>query len=469
MLTPVLDSSAKKPLYEQLYYFIRREIESGNILAGERLPSKRKLAADAHLSVVTVEAAYSQLVAEGYLRSEDRRGYFAQNSISQFDPENSHDLPQPEFLEKATKPVYRYDFATNAVDAEFFPFATWAKLTREVLSRRDSALLSSAPPQGILELRQAIVSHLYHFRGIQVQPEQIVVGAGSEYLISLLVQLLGRDGAYAVEDPGYRKTEQILLHSGANVVPIPVDEQGLCVELLDRAKARVVHVTPSHHFPLSIVMPVSRRHQLLDWAASGSKRYIIEDDYDSEFRLSGRPIPALQGLDRQERVIYLNTFTKSLAPSMRISYMVLPPHLARQYQKEFLFYSSTVPSFEQYTLALFMERGQMERHIWRTRKNYRARRDTLLTAAKETGLDKLAVFSGGDAGLHLLMQVHIDADESELTQKAAENGLRVYPLSPFYRREPKTKRPPSFIMGYARLQKEDIPEAIHQLETAWSS
>ncbi|MCD7828925.1 MAG: PLP-dependent aminotransferase family protein [Clostridiales bacterium] len=466
MLTPSLDSSAKEPLYEQLYHFLRREIETGRIPAGERLPSKRKLASDAHLSVVTVETAYSQLVAEGYLRSEDRRGFFVQQAASR--PEQAQPMSQP-LPASPAKPSCPYDFATNAVDAEFFPFATWAKLTREVLSSRDSALLSAAHPQGVPELRQAIVSHLYHFRGIQVQPEQIVVGAGSEYLLSLLVQLLGREGGYAVEDPGYQKTEQILSHSGAQVYPVPVDEQGLRVDLLEQSGARVVHVTPSHHFPLSLVMPVTRRQALLDWAAAQPDRYIIEDDYDSEFRLSGRPIPALQGLDRSERVIYLNTFTKSLAPSMRISYMVLPAQLARRYQQEFFFYSSTVPSFEQYTLALFMDRGHLERHIWRTRKSYKARRDALLSAAKSEKLTDFADFSGGDAGLHLLLKVRTERTEQQLVEAADSVGVRVYPLRQFYQLPVPASYTPSFVMGYARMREEEIQEAIHRLVIAWKT
>ena len=329
MLTPSFDSKSKVPLYEQLYRFLRQEIESGGLAADERLPSKRSLAMDARLSVVTVETAYSQLVAEGYIRSENRRGFFVQKAAAR--PEQSAAVPpQPAPLPEVRQTECRYDFATNAVDAEFFPFSTWAKLTRAVLSRKDSTLLSAAHPQGVPELRQAIVNHLYHFRGIRVQPEQVVVGAGSEYLISLVVQLLGREGSYAVEDPGYPKTEQILSHNGANVLPIPVDQQGLRVDLLEPSGARVVHVTPSHHFPLSQVMPVSRRSALLDWAAEQPDRYIIEDDYDSEFRLSGRPIPALQGMDRQEALQLLkslkadNVTVKQGAQLAEMSFQPLP-------------------------------------------------------------------------------------------------------------------------------------------------
>lgn len=464
-LSPTLDASSATPLYEQLYRYLRSEIESGRLQAGEKLPSKRQLAADVKVSVITVETTYSQLVAEGYLRSENRRGFFVQRAAGQAVPHSEEPaLPR---MEAPAKQTYQYDFATNAVDAENFPFATWAKLAREVLSSQDSALLTSAPPQGVEVLRQAIVHHLYHFRGIQVSPEQIVVGAGSEFLISLLVQLLGREGGYCVEEPGYRKTALILSHCGTQVLPAAVDEHGLSVKALRDSGARVVHVSPSHHFPTGVVMPVSRRQELLDWAVEAPDHYIIEDDYDAEFRLSGRPIPALQGLDRQNRVIYLNTFTKSLAPSLRISYMVLPMPLARRYQKEFSFYSSTVPSFEQYILALFMERGHLERHISRTRKRYRIRRDALLMAAEQSGLTDFATISGEDAGLHLLLTVHNGQSEAALIETAAAAGIRLYPLSAYYMKKAPVSHAPIFLLGYARMPHADMPEAFHRLVRCW--
>lgn len=465
-LSPTLDPTSSIPLYEQLYRYLRQEMENGHLQAGDKLPSKRQLATDTRISVVTVETAYSQLVAEGYLHSENRRGFFVQRAAGQ-PVQKAAPAPVPPLGPEASR-TYRYDFATNAVDAENFPFATWAKLTREVLSRQDSVLLTSAPPQGVLELREAIVEHLYHFRGIQVSPEQIVVGAGSEFLISLLVQLLGREGGYAVEEPGYHKTAQILSHCGAQVIPVAVDSQGLNVDLLCASGARVVHVTPSHHFPTGVIMPVSRRQELLDWAGQAPDRYIIEDDYDAEFRLTGRPIPALQGLDRLDRVIYLNTFTKSLAPSLRISYMVLPPALTALYQKELLFYSSTVPSFEQYILALFMERGHLERHISRTKKRYRTRRDALLMAARESGLTEFAEISGEDAGLHLLLTVHSRWNESELIRRAEAAGIHVYPLSHYYHNPTEGSHAPVFLLGYATMRAADMPQAFRQLVQCWN-
>ncbi len=465
MLTPILDSSSSRPLYEQLYRHIRGEIEAGRLSAGERLPSKRALAAHLKLSVVTVEGAYGQLLAEGYLRSEPKRGFFVQAFEDQ--PEQTQvpaaRLPPP----REDASPFLYDFSTSAVDTALFPFSTWAKLMREVLTGRDAGLLDATHPQGVPELRKAIAEHLYRFRGIRADPEQIVVGAGSEYLTGLLVQLLGREGLYAVEDPGYAKTHRILTSNGARVTPLPLDEQGLRVDALEASGARVVHVTPSHHFPLGIIMPVPRRRALLNWAAAQPGRYILEDDYDSEFRFSGRPIPALQSLDRAERVIYLNTFAKSLAPSLRVSYMVLPPHLLEQWRREFWFYSSTVPSFEQYALALFMERGHFERHIARTRTRYRIRRDALISAAKATGLLQVGSLSGGDAGLHLLLWMGGGYREEDLVRQAAQVGVGVSPLSAYDLTPPPPGRNAALILGYTRIADDAMAPALLRLKSVW--
>ena len=467
MITPVLDPSLSTPLYEQLYRQIRRDIESGVLPAGEKLPSKRALSAHLKVSVVTVEGAYGQLLAEGYLRSEPKRGFFVSSLEPTAPPPVTSTTRREEPPTAPTASVPRYDFATNAVDAAHFPFATWAKLMRQVLTKEDSGLLSAIHPQGVPALRSAIVDYLREFRGIDAQPDQVVVGAGSEYLTGILFQLLGREGGYAVENPGYRKFGRILSRQGALICPIPLDEQGLRVDALTWSGARVVHVTPYHHFPLGTVLPVTRRRELLSRAAVGEGRYIIEDDYDSEFRFSGRPIPALQSLDAGERVVYLNTFAKSLAPSLRIGYMVLPPHLAERYRREFLLYSSTVPSFEQYTLARFLEGGHFERHIARMRVEYRDRKAALTACAKELGLH--ARLSGADAGLHMLLTLENGMGEDELVARAAEEGVAVYPLSASWLTPPPEELPPTLIMGYARLEAEDIRQAFRRLKAAWGS
>ena len=466
MLTITLEPHGAQPLYEQLYRGIRHKIEQGALAAGERLPSKRALAAHLKVSVVTVEGAYGQLLAEGYLRSEPKRGFFVQPFEAQSAPAA---IPaRPSAAASVKEKSIPYDFTTNAVDTARFPFSTWARLMREVLTQEDSGLLAASHPQGVEELRQAIVRYLGDFRGIQAEPEQIVVGAGSEYLTGLLTQLLGREGGYGVENPGYTKTQRILTSCGATVRPLPLDGQGLRVDALEEAGVRVVHVTPSHHYPLGIIMPVARRQALLRWAEAAPDRYILEDDYDSEFRFSGRPIPALQSLDGGERVVYLNTFAKSLAPSLRISYMVLPPHLLERWRRDFWFYSSTVPSFEQYALARFMERGHFERHLNRTRTRYKARREALLAAARDTGLTRVGSFAGGDAGLHLLLWMDGRWSEAELVARAVDAGVGVAPLSACDLTQPPPGRPPALILGYTRIAAVDMAPALRRLKAAWA-
>lgn len=467
MITLIFDMSSKIPLYEQLYQFIRQEIENGNLNSNEKVPSKRKLAAHLKISPITVETAYAQLVAEGYLRAEAKRGYFVQ--ILESGVQNTARIvPQAVCQQNEAQTEYRYDFKTNVVDTDYFPFSTWAKLTREVLSEESNELLKTTHPQGSYLLRQEIATYLYRFRGVQATAEQIVIGAGSEYLMGLVIQLLGRTNIYGVEDPGYYKIHKIFQSNDALTIPISLDEQGLNANSLQESKANIVHITPSHQFPLGIVMPVSRRIALLNWVNQCSNRYIIEGDYDSEFRFSGRPIPALQGLDHSGKVIYINTFAKSLAPSLRISYMVLPQQLLKVYQKSFLFYSCTVPSFEQYTLCKFMHRGHFERHISRMRNIYKARRDELITAVSRSVLNDKIQIIGHNAGLHLLMHVNNGMNEMQLVESAKARDVRVYGLSEYYAFPGKGCPRSTVVIGYSGFQSSEIDEAIERITKAWN-
>ena len=461
MLTYILDPAARTPLYEQLYRLIRRDISEGVLKGGERLPSKRQLAQHLEVSQITVETAYGQLLAEGYLTSAPRRGYFVQRDLAVPPP---HAVSPPARVEGPPKRQFTFDFKTNIVDTDCFPFSTWAKLSRAVLTDYADRLLHESAPQGEPELREAIRGYLRSFRGIEVSAEQILVGAGSEYLLHLLIQLLGREREYALENPGYRKLYQIFEANGADVRPVALDGKGLRPDLLGAAS--VVYLTPSHHFPTGTVMPVSRRMQLLQWAAEEPGRYLIEDDYDSEFRYSSRPMPALKELDRQERVIYLNTFAKSLAPSLRIGYMVLPQPLLEAYRTRFSLYSASVPSFEQHTLARFMESGAFERHISRSRNVYRGRLEALLAALRESPLDPVTRVHGSEAGLHILMRVENGMAEEELIRRAAEKGVRVYGLSAYYAPGSRPGQA-TLILGYAGIPSDRFAEAVGLLCEAW--
>ena len=466
MLTYHLDPHSKTPLYEQLYRAVRADIMSGTLAGGTRLPSKRQLAANLRVSQITVETAYGQLLAEGYIVSEPRRGYFVQKQLA---------VPAQTQAPKAAAPHAhaapaddcKYDFRTNIVDTECFPFATWARLSRSVLSEYSDRLLRATDPCGAAELREQIARYLYDFRGINISPDNILVGAGSEYLMHLVIQLLGRDRVYALENPGYRKLYQIFDVSGVAVRPLPLDKSGLRADALAASDASVVYLTPSHHFPLGTVMPAARRMEILRWASAAPDRYIIEDDYDSEFRYASRPIPALGEMDRAGRVVYVNTFAKSLSPALRIGYLVLPDALMARYHERFSLYSSTVPSFDQHTLAAFMRTGGFERHISRSRKVYQARRDALMAALDRELADLPHEVSRSEAGLHLLLHMRNGMLERELIERARAVGVRVYGLSAYY--TPPVKPPKAtLVLGYAGLTERQIDEAAALLRQAWS-
>ena len=382
MLTYHLKPHDQQPLYEQLYHAVRADIMSGALPGGTRLPSRRQLAADLRVGQITVETAYGQLPAEGSHRlCAKPAATLCRSSLPCRSPSRRSHLHRLCRQFPASEETYPYDFRTDFVDNGCFPFSTWARLSRSVLSEYSSALLRATDPCGAAELREEIVRYLHDFRGINVSPDNILIGAGSEYLMHLVIQLLGRDRVYALENPGYRKLYQIFAVNGVTVRPTPLDKHGLRADALAASDASVVYLTPSHHFPLGTVMTAARRLEILRWASEAPDRYIIEDDYDSEFRYASRPIPALGELDRTGRVVYVNTFAKSLAPGLRIGYLVLPNALMARYRERFSRYSSTVPSFDQHTLATFMHTGGFERHISRSRKVYQARRDALMAGA----------------------------------------------------------------------------------------
>lgn len=379
MRTYALENRGRAPLYEYLYRCIRGDILDGTLTAGERLPSKRALAEHLHISVMTVEGAYQQLEAEGYVYTQPKRGFFVAE-VERPRPA----VPAPPAPEAPPEaPVWRLDLKSNQVDASRFPAAAWARLTRQVLSEDGEALLRPVPHQGLPALRQAIARDLREYKGMAVPPEQIVVGAGAEYLYLLLAQLLGREAVFAVEDPGYPKIRQVYGKCGAACRPVPLDGQGVPPEALEAAGASVVHLSPAHHYPTGLVTPIGRRQALLRWAEKAGG-IIIEDDYDSEFRFTGRPIPTLQSIDTAGRVVYMNTFSQTISPSMRVGFMVLPPRLLEQYRRELDFYSCTVPALDQHVLARFLDQGHYEQHLARMRKEYRTRHDAVLASFRSS-------------------------------------------------------------------------------------
>ena len=451
MLTYELKKSPGVPLYEALYRCIRGDILSGKLVAGEKLPSKRALAQNLEVSKITVEGAYNQLLAEGYIRSEEKVGYFVE-ALPGIRPA-AHSAPVI-----PAEPEASVDLTGSY--PEKFPFSVWSRLQREVMLDYGEKLLLPLPNQGTAALRTAIAAHLADFRGMQVDPGNILIGAGTDFLYNLLIQLLGRDKTYAVEDPGYGKIRQIYAAGGVECIAVPLDDSGVRTDRL--GEARVLHISPSHHFPTGRVTPVARRQELLRWALE-QDGYIIEDDYDSEFRFDAHPMPAMYSMDRGGRVIYMNTFSKTLAPSIRISYMILPPELMDQFRRELSFYSCTVSSFEQYTLARFLERGQFEKHINRMRKFYRQRRNRVVAALQSCALAPKLTIREEDAGLHFLLKVDTALSDEELTAYCARAGIRIRTLSSYYQGSVPADDRRCLVVNYAALREEDLERSLQEL------
>ena len=454
MLTYELKKSPGVPLYEALYRCIRADILSGKLCPGEKLPSKRALAAHLEVSKVTVEGAYAQLLSEGYLRSEEKVGYFVEATAQQSIQAHVPAPPAPLI------PKWDLDLTANA-PATGFPFSVWMRLQRQVMLDYGDRLLSHLPPQGYPELRIAIADHLLQFRGMRVDPENILIGAGTDFLYNLLIQLLGRDKRYAVEDPGYHKIRKIYGAGGVECVSAPMDAFGVMPDRL--ADAQILHCSPSHHFPTGIVTPALRRRQLLEWAEEAPERYIIEDDYDSEFRFHSHPVPALMTMDRVGKVIYMNTFSKTLAPSIRISYMALPPALMQKFREKLGFYSCTVPSFEQYTLARFLSGGWFEKHINRMRKFYRTRRNRVIDILNRSPFAGHITIMEQDAGLHFLVRIDTRLSDRALTALCARAGIRVRCLGDYYEGSIPGWAEKCLVVNYSGLDENALCAALDRL------
>lgn len=462
MLTYNFTNIGSDFLYEYLYKCIKNDILQGRIRVGEKLPSKRSFAKNLGVSVMTVENAYEQLVAEGFIYAMPKRGFYV-SSFKKSSAREKSSLPTAMISAIDGQSDFFADFTSNQTPSDLFPFTIWSKTVREVLADSRIQLMTNPPCGGILALRQAIANYLKDFRGMSVAPEQIIIGAGTEYLYGLLIQLLGRDKKYGVENPGYLKIAQIYQAHGVSCDWVGMDEKGISVDTLEEKGIDIIHCSPSHHFPTGIVTPISRRYELLGWASRKAGRYIIEDDYDSELRLSGKPIPTMQSIDVSERIIYMNTFTKTLSSTVRISYMVLPPDLLHTFMKELSFYSCTVSNFEQYTLARFIEEGKFEAHINRLRNHYRKKRQYFLRAIEESALGQRVEITGEDAGLHFLMQVHSTRTMEELIAGLKGEGVNLAPLADYDATGSDAFRH-YYVMNDASLSEEAIPACIDLLE-----
>lgn len=461
MLTYSLDKKGAIPLYEQLYRAIKKDITIGILKAGEKLPSKRNLAKHLGISIVTVETSYEQLKAEGYIYSQAKKGFF----VSEINP---HHPPVEKTIRLLSNPESRPDEAktylrlsNNQTNSETFPFATWSKIVRQVLNNCQDELVHPSPSKGVLLLRQAIAKHLNDYRGMAVDPRQIIIGAGTEYLYTILIQLLGLDKTVALEEPSYSKIRKIYQQFQVKQTFIDMENDGLSMSQLKETDADIVHLSPSHQFPTGAILSISKRYELLSWANQGN-RYIIEDDYDSEFRFQGLPIPSLQEIDSLGKVIYINTFSKSLASTLRISYMILPPQLLERFEKQLSFYNNTVSNLQQYTLAYFIKDGYFEKHLNRMRLFYQKKRDYLIQNLLASPLKNYISIHEEESGLHFIMTIKSDLAEDDIYKQALASGLQMTAISHYYQGENK-HFDKSFIVNYANISNQDIEKIINIL------
>ena len=460
----VLDYESGEPLYIQLYQYFKQEIHNGRIKRGEKLPSKRRLSLHLGVSQNTVETAYQQLEAEGYVEGLPRKGIFVKE-VNHDLFLNAEEAPRQNQKDKREeREGIKVDFSHGLIATEHFPYSVWRKLTIQCLYEDQSLLLLNGERQGELPLREEISKYIFQSRGVRCLPEHIIIGAGTQYLIGLLTMIIGRDSIYSIEEPGFHRTREAFKDQCVKLIPLSLDQYGMNIEKLQASQANVTYVTPSHQFPMGMVMPISRRMELLKWADSIGG-YIIEDDYDGEFRYKGKPIPSLQGLDFNGRVIYLGTFSKSLIPSIRISYMVLPTSLLDKYNQHFSTYKQTVSRLHQHTLWQFMKNGHWERHLNKMRTVYRKKQHTLIASIVKN-LGNQATIIGDASGLHIVLSVSNNMSEEELIERAKEQGVRVYPTSVYYDYT-KVIQEPMILLGFGGLTEREIELGVRLLKEAW--
>ncbi len=466
MLSFSLTSHSNIPLYEQIYQEIRKDILSGVLPGKSRLPSTRGLAATLNVSRNTVDTAYYQLQAEGFIEAAPKSGFY----VCDIQPDDHLPLLAPtESFPKscvqkdaakttASSPVI--DFSPHAIDISRFPDSVWRKLSRRALEE-EKELFLLGDHYGDAPLRNAICNYVCLSRQTLCRPEQIITGAGVDYLLQMLSLVFRHLGLEEItmENPCYIQAANIFRSNSLRLTAGLLDEGGLTLSSIPE-RCPLVYVTPSHQYPMGTVMPFGRRKELLDWAKKGN-RYIIEDDHDSEFRYKGRPIPSLQGMDDSSHVIYIGTFSRSIAPAIRAGYMILPPSLLPVYQKVCGHYSCTLSRLEQAILTRFIREGYFEKHISRMRKWYKAKHDHILRCLHPLLQQYGIRLQGENAGLHLTLTLPPELTETSVLSKASEIGVRLYGLHEYFLTSPAQS---GILLGYSNLSLDEIAEGIQYLE-----
>ena len=441
-------------LYEKIYNDLKNQILDKAYEINDKLPSKRKLASFYNVSVFTVERAYLQLLSEGYIHAVEKKGYFVYPLPIYPLRSLARNIETPS---KILDVSYPYDLSTHHVDRDHFPYKTWARISREVLTEA-SVMSELSESQGLFELREQIAIYLERYRKISVSPRQIIIGSGSQAMIQVIIAIIGRTHQYAMEEPGFKRLRDLFMYSGVAVKSISMDAYGAILDEKSRFDFDVMHITPSHQFPTGIVMAISRRLEWLNWASEKDGRFMIEDDYDSEFRYEGQPIPALQSLDQKESVIYMNTFSKSLSPALKINYLVLPLRLLSAYDELKHAMACSVPLFDQHVLMRFLKEGHFERHLNRMKKIYRKKIDKILEVFKNN--PKIHI-SGYANGLHLVLHMPSITDPIRFQNELKSKGIYLPMINDFVFQKQTIQ--PIFLMGYAHLSDDKLNTVLEEM------
>lgn len=453
-----------KYIYQQIYKGIKNAIFTGELQANEKLPSKRKFANQLGVSVNSVTNAYEQLLAEGFIYSLERKGYYVEN-IDQFiikEDQQINILPA-DLKEQVTVKEGWLSLSHMTSDISSFPFKEWIKYQEKAIKNHKIELSEITHPQGPYLIRKSIARLINISRGIHCEPEQIVIGAGTQSLIRNLMGMQKTETVVAIEDPGYSRFYMMLKKMGFDVRPIPLDEEGIDIMQIEASQAKFVFVTPSHQFPTGKIMPISRRIELLNWSVQKENRYIVEDDYDSEFKYETDNIPSLQSLDRNQRVIYTGTFSKTMLPGFRISYMVLPPEMLREYRSHNADLIQDSNTLGLYTLHYFIENGDYNRHVKRMNHQYELKRKLLIKHLQIKFSNSVDI-EDIPAGLHFLARFHTTRSYEEIEKRAIQEKLEIYSMRRFMLSKIETANENiGLVIGFANIQEDQIPEAVERL------
>jgi len=455
----IFPMSPKEPKYKQIYQQLKILIEQGNLKSNDSLPSIRRLAETLQVSRNTTLTAYEQLVAEGYIRGEGRKGYFVNELEQVFLQQEEATVPTLSTTQE--QPALKIDFRAGAVDQAYFPLKTWRQFANRTLQLEDSFIYGE--PFGEPLLKEQLTRYLLQARGVKCEAEAIIIGSSTQQMLLYLGCLLKHDfTSVIVEDPGYVGARQAFKVNGFELEALPVLEHGAQLHLLPNMQSRLLYITPSHHFPYGVTMTIQQRQTVIQWAKKVDG-YIIEDDYDSEFRYGQQPFPALASIDHS-RVIYIGTFSKSFLPGIRLSYMVLPKSLLYRYKEQFSEFEQNGSSLHQLTMAAFMDKGEWTRHIKRMRIIYKQKMHYLVEQLKQHFGNDMTIL-GEHSGLYVLIKLHVHLSENQLIQRAAQYGVKVYPTSPFFLQ--RSAAEPILQLGFSKLTMEDIHQGVQLLAKAW--